>query len=444
MPSLTLSIEAQTGADGWRGTWTLDGVAVAAPIVVSRAAASELAAMSRRFLDLFEPDAASREARRPVVDAGDLRAIGRALFERWIAPAWPSIESRLGVGPHTLLVQTRDPTALNLPWELIELTPGLPLGCDAGWWLRRTPLSVFATGGPPLEAGPLRILFVAAAPTDQPQLDYEAEEDALLGIAGRVGGDVAIVLAETGTFDELGELVSRFRPQIVHLSGHGKSTLATCAANQLAAAGFTVVPIRAAAGAGPAECGRATVSKIIAALDDAFIAARRMDLHGTLTDGNLSIEQRLRLAVVEGLNALRLAIVLDNFEDCLELETRRIADPDLERFYEHAPMRLTRGSRLIVTCRYLPAGTPLALPTVVTGDQAGDREPGRRSRHMATTRNDRRHRRGTTGRHGRGSNRHCGCGKRSKTSRARPRPSFSSGLSLIGWNVLKPQLASSR
>ena len=124
------------------------------------------------------------------------------------------------------------------------------------------------------------------------------------------------------------------------------------------------MPVRVEGSRGPLEAGRATLTRLIGELDDAFIRAGRDDLHRQLTDGNLPQAQRLRLAV-KGLNELSLLVVIDNFEDALELETRRIADPDLAEFYRSLATGLTRGSRVIVTCRYLPDGTPTDLPTVL-------------------------------------------------------------------------------
>jgi tetratricopeptide (TPR) repeat protein len=49
----------------------------------------------------------------------------------------------------------------------------------------------------------------------------------------------------------------------------------------------------------------------------------------------------------------------------IDLETRQILDPDLASLYRTLATGLVRGSRLIVTCRYLPAGTPDDLPTVM-------------------------------------------------------------------------------
>ncbi len=465
-----------------------------------------------------------------------------------------------GLALRDLIIRSADRRVLNLPWELVELAADLPVGCDAAWSLRRSPVAKLSPAGGPLRPGPLRILFLAAAPVDQAQLDYEHEEDAMLRATARLPG-VAVQFAELGSFDELIDLVAEARPHVVHLSGHGqmsrdgqgtfafederggtdprtaaeivarvfrgspvqcvffngcqtsqadaaglcqaltgagvplavgwsasvaddratdfteefyrrlvrgelvysaaaharelvrgkgridqfqdatfamlqvysssstgavfdpratpepyagprtehvllgdgikglregfvgrrrerqrlipalrdgdttfavltgiggagKSTLATRAANRLQSAGFEVVPVRVEEGRGPLEAGQMTLTRLIGALDDAFIRAGREDLHRQLTDGNLPMEQRLRLAV-KGLNELPLLIVIDNFEDAMELATRRIADPELAALYRLMATGLTRGSRAIVTCRYLPDGTPTDLPTVL-------------------------------------------------------------------------------
>jgi hypothetical protein len=559
MPDLTLHIETVPQQLGWQATWSLDGAPVGAAIPVTDSAAQAVRHIGGQFLELFE------RGGRPLVDLEELRSTGRALFEQWFQPAWQSIEPRLGNGPHQLVIRSADRDVLNTPFELVELSEGLPIGCDAAWSLRRTPLNRLDSEDGKLEPGPLRILFLAAAPTDQPQLDYEREEDAMLRATARLKDDVVVHFSETGSFEELAELVAQLRPHIVHLSGHGrvnrdgsgtfafedergrtdskdaeeivatvfrgspvrcvffngcqtsqaaaaglcqalvtagvpmaigwsasvaddlatefaetfyrrlvrgesvpaatahsreairrrgmirhgqvqlqdatfalpqiycstdgtalfdlsapklpyvgprteyellgdgikglregyvgrrregqrlvpalrdgdisvvvitglggagKSTLATRAANRLRGAGFHVRPVRAAHGAGPAESARGTLDKLISTLDDAFVKEGREDLHHHLTDGKLPLKQRLRLAA-DGLNELRLAVVLDNLEDCLELETRRIADPELAEFYGHLTAKVTRGSRVIVTCRYLPADTSIDQPSVV-------------------------------------------------------------------------------
>lgn len=52
-------------------------------------------------------------------------------------------------------------------------------------------------------------------------LDYEKEEETTLRIADRLGGKVHLDIVESGTFDELGKLVSILKAHVVHLSGHG-------------------------------------------------------------------------------------------------------------------------------------------------------------------------------------------------------------------------------
>ena len=151
---------------------------------------------------------------------------------------------------------------------------------------------------------------------------------------------------------------------ITGIGGTGKSTLATRAANRLQAVGYGVIPVQVKARLTPTAAARDAVSRLIGALDGAFLRAGRKDLHVLLTDGDIPPGQRLQLAV-DGLNQMKLVLVLDNFEDALDLEARRIADPDLAGFIEALARNLTQGSRAIVTCRYLPEGTPTDLPNVL-------------------------------------------------------------------------------
>ena len=151
-------------------------------------------------------------------------------FVRWPGTLHDLVRARLAAvtarlafsGPHRLVVQSADHHVLNLPWELVELEPDRPVGCDAAWALCRSPVTGQGRmeAGGPLRPGPLRILFLASAPTDQAQLDYERKEDAMLRAIARMQG-VSVHFAESGSFDELKELVAECRPHVVHLSGHG-------------------------------------------------------------------------------------------------------------------------------------------------------------------------------------------------------------------------------
>ncbi len=559
MVALTLRIEASDPLPSWKAHWSVDATAIGDAITVVGPQAQTVLDVGKRFLDLF-----GDRRGRPMAEPEYLRAMGRTLFDTWLAPAMDQLKPALDtLGPRHLILQTDDPTLLDLPWELIELTPGLPIGCDAGWSLWRTSLgqAVLFTGR--ARPGPLRVLFLASAPIDQDQLDYEREEDLMLRASADVKGEIITHFAETGGIDELAALVAECRPHVVHLSGHGdvdaqgrgvfafedergrtdlrtadeiaaqvfrgkdvrlafingcktsqaavsglcrglvaagvpsalgwaasvfndratgftaefyrrlvrnepapaaaahareairgtgqigrgeykdqdatfalprlygtelaalfdpstgenytgprtvytllgdgikglhsgyvgrrcevqrlvpalrrgettfavitgiggtgKSTLATRAANRLQAVGYGVIPVKVSARPTPAEAARGAASRLIGALDGAFLKAGRQDLHALLTDGDIPLDQRLQLAV-DGLNEMKLVLVLDNLEDALDLETRRIAGPELAGFYGTLASNLTHGSRAIITCRYLPDGMPTGFPNVL-------------------------------------------------------------------------------
>jgi len=122
-----------------------------------------------------------------------------------------------------LVIASEISEILNLPWEL--LLPPPPdsdfLGVNPLFRIRRFPSSAkqMAPFTGELRARPLRLLFMACAPTDQPTLDYEREEEALFRAI--YGQDVAFDSCDLGTFEELKEKVSEFKPHIVHLTGHG-------------------------------------------------------------------------------------------------------------------------------------------------------------------------------------------------------------------------------
>ncbi|MCK4342290.1 MAG: tetratricopeptide repeat protein [Phycisphaerae bacterium] len=582
MNNLTLQIDPLDDHEGWRAEWYLGEKVIGQPIPIDGDAARALLDENRRLSELFE------QRRRPLTEPGYLYALGRMMFEHWFQPVWETVAAQLGTGPRSLLIRSNvaagprtgrnvaagprtgrspDREILNLPWELVELVPDLPLGCDPNWTLRRTPLARLQPNGERLTPGPLRILFLAAAPTDQDHLDYEREEDAILTATGRVKQTVYLDFADTGGLAELAELVPDFRPHVVHLSGHGvltddgtgtfaferedgrtdsvdarriaadvfrgssvrcvflngcqtaraavaglcqhlvtagvplvlgwaasvaddlatefaevfysrlvrgesassaaaharqaikksgliqadggaiamqdatfalpqlytsvpgddvfdrkappepyagprttrfilgdgikgltegyvgrrregqklipalrdgrttvavltgiggagKSTLATRAANRLVADGFRLLPVRVEEGDDPGKQGQMAVTKLIEAFARAFLAAGRDDLHATIINGKIPRDQRLALAVEE-LNELRCLLVLDNFEEALHVETRTVVDPELAGFYKFLTSHLTRGSRAIVTCRYLPADTLTEQSTVV-------------------------------------------------------------------------------
>ncbi|HWE37581.1 MAG TPA: tetratricopeptide repeat protein [Isosphaeraceae bacterium] len=195
--------------------WDVDGKGVFGPLGLTAESRRQCDALGIQFLELFE-----QKGLRPITSPDSLRAAGRIMAEVWLDPARPALAGPLkSSGPHELVIESNDPAVLNLPWELIELAPDLPIGCDAAWSVyRRLPDGPRGDGTP--RPGPFRILFVAAAPTDQDSLDYEREEDAILKVAAGVPG-VILHFAETGGVEELTRLIARCRPHVLHFSGHG-------------------------------------------------------------------------------------------------------------------------------------------------------------------------------------------------------------------------------
>ncbi|WP_171474544.1 CHAT domain-containing protein [Frigoriglobus tundricola] len=159
----------------------------------------------------------------PLVDPDEVRALGRALYDVFFRPVESHLPSPADPGPHTLLIRSVDPKAFNLPWELVEL-PGrnLPIGCDSAWVVLRVPRASAGISVPPPDPGPLRLLFLAAAPDGDVPLDFEREEEVMLRATERLDKSVVVMpFAETGGIDELARLVAEHRPHVVHLSGHG-------------------------------------------------------------------------------------------------------------------------------------------------------------------------------------------------------------------------------
>jgi tetratricopeptide (TPR) repeat protein len=196
----------------------VDGEVVASNQSLSPDESQAVRAFSRRYHALFEQRYAPRIA------ADNLKALGAELFNLWLAQAWGKIAAKVPSGARRLLVIASDvPDVLNLPWELLRPADGDFIGFDPKFSVRRLPwpdrpLAPF-TG--PLPPRPLRILFMACAPQDQPPLDYDREEEFLLRAIAKAGPNVAFDSGDLGTFDELRERINDFRPHIVHLTGHG-------------------------------------------------------------------------------------------------------------------------------------------------------------------------------------------------------------------------------
>ncbi len=140
------------------------------------------------------------------------------------------------------------------------------------------------------------------------------------------------------------------------IGGMGKSTLATRAASRLREAGFDVYGVKATRGSTPAEAGRMfLIEKLLPTLARPFMKSDA-DTYKAIRNGEYPVEDRVALAVDEW-KKRKLALVVDNFEDVLDPD-RTIADPGLRSAYQVLTRNLTGGSRLVVTCRYIPLDTP--------------------------------------------------------------------------------------
>jgi tetratricopeptide (TPR) repeat protein len=174
--------------------------------------------ISLEYGSLFERDQAPKAAE------GYLAAIGAELFSIWLAPFWEKVTKGHPAGAsRQLLINSCDPEVLNLPWELLRPPHGEAIGVDGKWVLRRLPdpEATFSQAPQELPAGPLRVLYIVAAPTDQADLDFEKEEELLLRALSRTGHEAAFDSGDLGSFDELEQRISEFRPHVVHLTGHG-------------------------------------------------------------------------------------------------------------------------------------------------------------------------------------------------------------------------------
>ena len=217
-PTITLSINES--GDRPNSTYLFHVFLDGKPLTSQSLSPSDSAAVreiSRDFGSLFE-----RGGCRPEKDAAAQRALGTRLFSLWLASVWDKIQAGLPSGSSSLLViASESPEILNLPWELALSPGGDFLGVDPRFSIRRLPSSgkMLATFDGELRPRPLRLLFMACAPVDQPTLDYEREEEALFRAVS--GQDVAFNSCDLGTFEELKERVDEFRPHVLHLTGHG-------------------------------------------------------------------------------------------------------------------------------------------------------------------------------------------------------------------------------
>ncbi len=177
-PTITLSIKEA----GERPNSTylfhiqLDGTTLVSNQSLSLPDSQAVREISRNFGSLFE------QGCRPEMDADAQRALGKQLFDLWLAASWEKITNAVPVGAlRFLVVASEVPEILNLPWELLLPSEGEFLGINPLFRIRRFPSTSkqMAAFTGELRPGPLRLLFMACSPTNLATLDYEREEEAL-------------------------------------------------------------------------------------------------------------------------------------------------------------------------------------------------------------------------------------------------------------------------
>ena len=162
----------------------------------------------------------------PHIASEGLQAVGAEMFRLWLEPAWDKVKARVGSRSCLLVVASDVPDVLNLPWELVRPPDGDFIGIDGQFNVRRLPwpdrrLEPFHGN---LRPRPLRVLFMACAPSDAVELDFEREEECLYKAVAGAGPNVVLDTADLGTFEELRQRINDFEPHVVHLSGHGQVT----------------------------------------------------------------------------------------------------------------------------------------------------------------------------------------------------------------------------
>lgn len=194
-PTITLSIK-ETGelSSTYHYHILLNGNPITSNQSLSLQESQAVREFSRGFAALFE------QRCRPEKDADAQRAMGRQLFDFWLAPSWEKIRAAVPVTSlRSLVIASEVPEILNLPWELLLPPESDFLGINPLFRIRRFPSSArqMASFTGELRPRPLRLLFMACSPSDQPTLDYEKEEEALFRAV--YGQDVAFDSCDQGT-----------------------------------------------------------------------------------------------------------------------------------------------------------------------------------------------------------------------------------------------------
>ena len=171
---------------------------------------------------------ALKYASKQVVTEDNLRMVGSQLWEALdIADGFEQAYAKSGTAIFPIIIESDSSEIQALAWEALHHPEYGFLGKDARFTLTRRLFSNSPTP-PPLEKGPLRILLFTSLPDDlhpeTSRLNVEEEQasvqEALLPFIAQ--GLVDLEMPDDGRFSTLKELLKRFRPHLLFLSGHGR------------------------------------------------------------------------------------------------------------------------------------------------------------------------------------------------------------------------------
>ena len=154
--------------NGWLGSWRFNGDTVGDEITMSASAIGPFQQLTKQLDEVFGRTDREGYGRLSLFPPSALEGLGQNLYSIWCTDVWPSIFDSQQDQPTRLLVRTDCQTALNLPWELLPSGANKDdeyLGCQSSWSVYRTPLDPVDHHESELRAGPLRVLFLTAAPT---------------------------------------------------------------------------------------------------------------------------------------------------------------------------------------------------------------------------------------------------------------------------------------
>ncbi|MBE7535016.1 MAG: CHAT domain-containing protein [Anaerolineales bacterium] len=167
--------------------------------------------------------------KRPIAEA-ELQAMGAALWQSLPADTGERFEAAIKAAGASILpvvIESRVPTVQNLPWETLYH--------PARGFLARNPSFAFSRRIEPPTAklpeartAPLKVLLFTSLPDDlnpeTERLNVEKEQErvqeALLPFVAE--GRAQLEIPDDGRLETLIDLLKRFEPHVLYLSGHGK------------------------------------------------------------------------------------------------------------------------------------------------------------------------------------------------------------------------------